>query len=129
MNTYKSFKSDLSKARGLGSSGHGVTHWWHQRLSAIAIIPLVIWLIWFVACASHSSFAAELTNHPFNVVPSACILLSVFYHGALGMQVITEDYIHCLTMRYTLLIALKLFTFVTVVSGIAALVHFLFITM
>lgn len=116
------FKSPLSRARGLGAAHDGVTHWWHQRMTAVANLPLMLWLVWAVAHMpgwSHGEFTAWLAA-PVNAVLMICALISVCYHAALGTQVIVEDYFHVEWMKITKLIGIRLFFTATGVACIFA---------
>ncbi|MCB1556831.1 MAG: succinate dehydrogenase, hydrophobic membrane anchor protein [Alphaproteobacteria bacterium] len=100
------YESGLTKAKGHGSAHHGVHHWWHQRLTAVASIPLMIWLVWAVvyriAGASHAEFTAWLAA-PHNAVLMILAVLAIFYHAALGTQVILEDYMGGAMKRWGLM--------------------------
>lgn len=105
-----SFKSNLSKAKGLGSSKNGVHHWKLQRLSAFAMIPLTLWLMYsftFVLEASQNS-ALEFFGSSFNAVMMILFITFSFYHASLGLQVVIEDYIHKKWLKYSSLIFIKL---------------------
>ena len=89
-------KTPLGQARGLGSAHHGTRHWWHERLSSIAAIPLTLFLIWYVV-AHLGAPRAEIIASMKNPLVAAGFLLSwlnVLWHMKLGMQVIIEDYVH-----------------------------------
>lgn len=110
---FSKFDSEMSRAKGHGSAHEGTHHWMHQRLTAIANLPLVIWLIWSVASlngATHAEFTAWLAQ-PWNAVLMILLIISVFYHAVLGAQVIIEDYIHCGWFKMLKLIGNKLFFF------------------
>ncbi len=126
-NEYLSLKSDIKKAKNLGSSAHGSHHWLMQRLSAILMIPLFIWLVYFFYEAKGASHTDVMTliKHPKNLIPILMLLVISFYHGAIGMQVVIEDYVSCLKSRYFLIILTKLFSFVTVFSLIITTIYFL----
>jgi succinate dehydrogenase / fumarate reductase, membrane anchor subunit len=88
--------SPLSRAIGLGSAKSGVERWWAERLSAIALVPLTLWFL--AAVIAHSSggyaqFIAWLKELPANVL-MVLLLIALFHHSALGLQVIVEDYVH-----------------------------------
>ena len=99
-------RSHLSRARGFGSTNDGVNHWWKQRLTGIALVPLVLW---FVMSAVHL-VGVELAEFKewvgSNANPVLLILLIFFllYHGLLGLQVVIEDYIHREILKLTLII-------------------------
>lgn len=85
-----------STARGLGAAGHGASHWWAQRVSAIALVPLVLWLVLALAggsAADHKALTIWLSA-PVNTILMVLLLTAAFHHAALGLQIIAEDYIH-----------------------------------
>jgi len=91
-----SVQTPLSRARGLGSAKSGVEHFWHQRLTAVALLPLTAWFVWAVARyagAPHDQVVTFLGN-PFNAAAMLLFVLAGLYHMALGIQVVIEDYIH-----------------------------------
>ncbi|MCD8497219.1 MAG: succinate dehydrogenase, hydrophobic membrane anchor protein [Alphaproteobacteria bacterium] len=105
------FVSPLAKARGLGSAHEGAHHWMHQRITAVALIPLCIWLVISVVSlrtATHLEFITWL-QHPVNSLLMIFFIIASFYHAALGCQVVIEDYIHCKWFKMTKLIGSKLF--------------------
>ncbi len=88
--------SPLSKIEGLGSSKSGTHHFWHQRMTAVALIPLSIW---FAASAlayvgADQGAVAAYFAEPINAVPMFLFIVASTYHMSLGLQVIIEDYIH-----------------------------------
>ena len=128
-----SYKSLASRAKGHSSSSHSTVHFIRQRLSAFALIPLVIWFIAFCAGIIQSPTGDNITSSiacQFNVV--CCILfISIFlYHGYLGMQIIMKDYIHSQAI-YKFINGMLLFIcIVTYVTGIINILywHFIFRT-
>ncbi len=116
----ESIQSPLGKVKGLGAAHNGVTHWWHQRITAITNIPLMLWLVWSVVhipAWTHQEFVIWL-EQPVNSILMILSILSVFYHAALGCQVIVEDYFHVEWMKITKLIGIKLFFFALTVTCI-----------
>lgn len=114
-----SFRTPLGKVRGLGSAKSGTEHWWMQRVTALANLPLVLFTIGFVVAhlgASRAEVAASIAN-PFVAMALALMVVSVIWHMRLGMQVIIEDYVHG-GARVALLL---LNTFFTAALGLAAL--------
>lgn len=103
-------RSPLGKAIGLGSAKEGVQHWWMQRLTAIALIPLTIWFVAAVVALAGADRAVfvEWLHHPIPAVLLVLLLIATFYHGALGLQVVIEDYVENEAARFTLSIAMKL---------------------
>ncbi len=89
------FKTPLAKATGLGSAKSGTTHWWMQRVSAVAMIPLTIWLLIFLQLCLTATYQETLAwlASPLNSVCLLAWILSAFHHAASGMQVVVEDYV------------------------------------
>ena len=104
-----SLRTPLKIARGLGSSKSGVHHWWLQRVSAIALIPLSIWLLFLMGDLMHASYPAVLATigQPVHAILLIVLSVCLFWHGALGLQVIIEDYVHTRWLEVTLQIALR----------------------
>lgn len=123
-------RSPLGRALGLGSAKEGVDHWWAQRLTAIALVPLVVWFVIAVVtlAGAHADlpvFAAWI-GHPLPAVLLILLLVATFYHGALGLQVVIEDYIAVEGLRLGLILAMKLVAVLLAVLGIFAVVKISF---
>jgi succinate dehydrogenase / fumarate reductase, membrane anchor subunit len=89
-------RTPLAEARGLGSAREGAAHWWAQRVSAVALVPLTIWFLGSILAligGDHSAFVAWLRS-PVNAVVMVAFVIAVFYHMALGLVVVVEDYAH-----------------------------------
>lgn len=89
-------RTPLKRVHNLGSAKEGADHFWQQRLTAVANIFLVLWLVWLVASlagADHATVKAAIEN-PLVAIGLLLLILSGTYHMRLGMQVIIEDYIH-----------------------------------
>jgi succinate dehydrogenase / fumarate reductase membrane anchor subunit len=91
-----SLRNPLSRAKGLGSAKGGTTHWWHQRLTAIALALLTPWFVVFSVCllgAGQDQVRAAIAD-PLSAVFLSAFVLSLFWHARLGLQVVVEDYVH-----------------------------------
>jgi len=107
-----SLKSALGRARGLGSAKEGTGHFWAQRLSAIALIPLGLWFVISVIGLSHADYATfkGWMGKPGNATLMLLTVLTVMHHAHLGLQVVIEDYVHCECRKFAALIAMKFAT-------------------
>ncbi len=91
-----SMQTPLKQVRGLGAAKSGTEHFWQQRVTAIANVPLVLFLLWFIVShlgAARADVVASLKN-PIISVLMILALASIFWHMRLGMQVVIEDYVH-----------------------------------
>ena len=89
-------RTSFRRVRDLGTAGGGVHHWWVQRLTAVALVPLSIWFVTsliLLAGSDHARVTAWISN-PIVAVFLMVTLISMFYHLKLGLQVVIEDYIH-----------------------------------
>jgi succinate dehydrogenase / fumarate reductase, membrane anchor subunit len=89
-------KTPLKNVRGLGSAKSGTEHFWHQRLTALANLPLLAFFVWFVIShlgAERAAVVASIKN-PLIAIALLLTLASVFWHMRLGLQVVIEDYVH-----------------------------------
>jgi succinate dehydrogenase / fumarate reductase membrane anchor subunit len=115
----------LSKARGLGSGKSGTRHWLFQRITAILMLPLMIWFVYSfltIMVGASRSMVAEWFASPFNSIGLAALLLAMFYHAKLGLQVVIEDYVQCACAKTALVIALYISTFLlAIISTVAIL--------
>ncbi len=118
-----SFRSPLGTARGLGSAKAGTEHWMVQRLTAIALLPLTLWFVWSLLCmagADYATFTAWLANPLIAVLMSAFSLM-LFYHAALGLQVVVEDYVGG-GMRIASIVAVKLLSALGAIACVISVV-------
>ena len=124
----KGMRTDLGRVRGLGTAKEGVHHWWMQRLTAIALIPLTLWFIISIATLNNASYTETVNWLSIPLVSIFMILLvsATLYHALLGVQVVVEDYIHQEGLKFLLLIGLK---FIFLVLGVVAIFSLLKIAM
>ena len=122
------FKTDYSRVQGLGSAGDGVHHWWMQRLSSIALVPLtILFLIPFGRALGGGYEALVATYGQFGNAVTAILFIAVAcWHFSMGIQVVIEDYISAKGQRVVLLILAKLFSYTLAACGILAIATILF---
>ncbi len=90
------FRTSAKKVRALGSAKDGTEHFWRQRMTALANVPLLLFFVGFIVSlngSSHGEVVAAVSN-PFTAVALIAVMISALFHMKLGMQVVIEDYIH-----------------------------------
>ena len=118
-----SLRSELGRVRGLGSAKEGVHHWWAQRVSAIALIPLSLWFaaeIVFLTDVDRAT-AIQWLGSPVTLGLMSLFLIALIYHAVLGLQVVIEDYIHSHAAKITLLLLIQFAGIALVAAGIIAM--------
>jgi len=118
-------RSPLSRVRGLGPTKEGgIGHWWAERMTAIALIPLTIWFVISAISmvgADYVQFRAWVGAHG-NPVLLILFAITVYHHGQLALQVIIEDYIHHEAVHFTALIGVKMAAFFLAVFTVFSIV-------
>jgi succinate dehydrogenase / fumarate reductase membrane anchor subunit len=112
-------RSPLGRAIGLGSAKAGVEHWWMQRLTSLALVPLCLWFVISVIAhlgADYGEFV-EWVASPLVSVTFILLIVAGFYHAALGAQVVIEDYVHHEGARLASIVIVRL---AAVALGVAA---------
>jgi len=91
-----SYRSPLGRVRGLGSAKDGTHHWWMQRVTAIALVPLGLWFAVKIVRLAHADWETAVTAFASPLVTALALILigAGFYHLKLGLQVVIEDYVH-----------------------------------
>ena len=120
-----SLRSPISRARGLGSARDGVEHWWLQRVTAVALVPLVLWLSVALIALPGTDYATVIAwlREPLTTILVVLLLIALFYHTALGLQVVIEDYVHSDRTKFPMLIVMHLSCFALGVAGIIAVLR------
>lgn len=103
-------KTPLAQVRGLGAAKSGFSHWWHQRLTAIAMIGLVAWMCAIVVLLAGADFntARAVLSHPVNAVIVMLFVGIGFWHSSLGLQVVLEDYVSHEGVRLAMIIIIRM---------------------
>jgi succinate dehydrogenase / fumarate reductase, membrane anchor subunit len=124
----KTLRSPLGRAVGLGSAKEGVEHWWMQRLTAIALVPLALWFVASVIALAGADHVAviEWLSGPLAAILMLLVIGATFYHAALGLQVVIEDYVHGEGAKFAALVLNKLICFALAVAGIFAVLKIAF---
>lgn len=114
-------RTPLARARGLGSAREGVHHWWAQRLTAIALIPLVVWFAISLVMMSGADYGAVRAwiGSPVVMVLLILTIAVGLHHGQLGLQVVIEDYVHS-GVKFAAVIGVRLGCFALAVAGVVA---------
>jgi succinate dehydrogenase / fumarate reductase membrane anchor subunit len=121
-------RSPLGRVMGLGSAKEGVNHWWGQRIAGVALVPLILWFV--IALIQHTgadrAAVVGWLHQPVTAIVMVLMLLVTFYHMALGVQVVVEDYVHTEWTKITLLVLNKFFCAILAAAGIFAVLRIAF---
>jgi len=122
-------RTPLSRARGLGSAKHGVDHWWIQRATAVALVPLTVWFVASLIVIAGSDYNAVMIwlRSPLVTISMALLLVALFYHMALGLQVVAEDYIHSDRVKIPIVLAMRFTCFALAAAGVYAIFRIAFV--
>ena len=117
-------RSQLGRARGLGSSHSGLHHWKAERVSAIALIPLTLWFIWAVVAHAGSPYPVvrAWAGRPVNAALLLSLIVMTFHHTALGVEVVIGDYVTTKWMEKAAKLAVRgVCTFLGLLAAVAVL--------
>lgn len=118
-----SIRTPIARVRGLGAAKNGTHHWWLQRLTAIALVPLTIWFI--ISLMSHFGMnrgeLARWMRSPSTATPMALFLIAAFWHLKLGLQVVIEDYVHHEGWKLGSIVLMNLLVVAFAVAGLASI--------
>ena len=121
-------RSSLRMVLGLGSAEHGTGHWWAQRITAAALIPLGLWFAISVLGLPVADYGAVRSwlAQPLNSSLMVLLAVSVFHHSQLGIQVVVEDYVHDDSLKAITLTFSRFLHIVLAVAAIYALLSISF---
>lgn len=119
-------RSNIARAKGLGAAHHGVSHWWWQRMTALALVPLCLWfmaaLVTQLLTPDVASIGEWLAS-PLDALVIVLLLVTLFVHAKLGMQMVIEDYVHAPAAKYTLLLLTAAICYSFAAAGIIAVLR------
>jgi succinate dehydrogenase / fumarate reductase membrane anchor subunit len=120
-----SMRAPLAQVRGHGSAKTGAHHWWAQRLSAIALVPLFLWFVVSLAAVATADYATAVSwiSSPFNSALLVLLIGAIFYHAQLGMQVVFEDYISTHWLQVASIILVRFLAILLAVVSIIAVLR------
>jgi len=118
-------QTPLKRVRGLGSAKDGTHHFVIQRLTALALIPLSIWVVFLALTLMRADYAQAraIVHQPFAALWLAAFVIAAFWHAQLGMQVVIEDYVHTRWLEITAQVAVKFFCFIGALACVLAIVR------
>ena len=120
-----SLQTPLHKVQGLGASHSGTGHFWRQRVTAAALVPLGLWFTYAILGLAGTNEVAVLSflSRPWNALLMAAFAATLLYHMALGLQDIVDDYVHSAGMKIFSLLAIRFVWIATTVTCIFALLR------
>jgi len=123
-----SYRTPRAQASGFGSARDGVHHWWVQRVTAVALLPLAVLFAVPFATSVGGPYqeVLETYRNPFHAIVAVLFLAVAFYHLMLGLQVVIEDYVHHKFWRTALLLCNTMFCTACGLAGIFAVLKIAF---
>jgi succinate dehydrogenase membrane anchor subunit len=123
----RDMRTPLARAIGLGSAKEGVGPWWAERVSAVALVPLTLWFAASIIAHTASDYATFIVwlRTPLTAIALILLLVALFYHTALGLQVVIEDYVHS-GIKFAAVIAMRLGCCALATAGVVATLRIAF---
>lgn len=117
-------RSGLGRARGLGSAKSGAAHWFAERVTSIALVPLTLWFVFSVFSLLGEPRAAvqAWAGHAMNATLLLALVIITFHHMAMGLQVVMEDYMHAERPRLLAILAMKAAAGLFALGGVLAVI-------
>ncbi len=119
-----SLRTPLGRVRGLGSAKTGTHHWWMQRVTSVALLPLFLWFVYACFALAGASYAETkaFVGSPVNAVLFLVLIGFLFHHMASGLQVVVEDYVRPDIRRMTVVLVIKaVCVLLAVIAGFSVL--------
>jgi len=118
-------RNPLARARGLGSAKEGAGHWMLQRITAVALVFLTLWFVITVLGLMHADYATARGTiaQPWNAVLLIALIVTMFRHAVLGLQVVIEDYVHTRWLEMTALVLIKFIAVLAALAGVLAVLR------
>jgi len=118
-------QTPLKRARGLGSAKDGTHHCLVQRITAVALVPLALWVIWIALALVRADYAhaRALVHQPCAAILLTAFVIATFWHAQLGLQVVIEDYVHSRWLEVTAQLAVKFLCAVGALASVLAIVR------
>ena len=115
-------QTPLARARGLGAAKKGEQHWWWQRLTAVALVPLCLWFIGTIVTMQASDYSTVVNWIQSPLVSGLWVFLitALFYHTQLGLQVVIEDYVHSEWVKITALVVTQFLMVLLALTAVIA---------
>jgi succinate dehydrogenase / fumarate reductase, membrane anchor subunit len=124
-----SLRSPLGRVLGAGSARDGTGHWWAQRVSAVALIPLTLWFFWSLLLLPNLDYATVRTwlAVPVSALLAVLLVAVTAYHSYLGTNVVVEDYVHAHAAKLFVLVSLRFVYVLCAGAGIFAILRIAFL--
>ncbi len=121
-------QSPLGRVLGLGSAKEGAEHWWRQRTTALLLVPLALWFVITAIALIGADRAAMVAwmHNPLAAMFAILLIVATFYHAALGLQVVIEDYIHGEAAKLAALLVMRLLCILFALRGVLAVLTLAF---
>ncbi len=120
----RDMRTPLARAIGLGSAKEGVGPWWAERVSAVGLVPLTLWFVASIIVHTGSDYATFIVwlRTPLAAILMILLLIALFYHTALGLQVVIEDYVHS-GAKFAAVIAARLGCCALATAGVVSILR------
>ncbi len=123
-----SLRAPLARVKGLGSARQGSHHWWQQRLSALALVPLSLWFIYSLLTMIGADYitVVQWLRLPYVTLLLILFIVFLFYHTQLGLQVVIEDYIDSEWQKITNILLVKSLAIVATLASVLSILNVFF---